>query len=125
MARASEAREWRARGNELLARAEDGDFTLASDCFAKSGDEPRRLLCIGRATLSTARATDDRAKALTAAYLLARSECEGSEAPLAEALEACGEHGVAADAWRRLGRDDQEAARQGDDLGTRDGCAAP
>ena len=111
LARASEAREWRARGNELLARAEDGDFTLASDCFAKSGDEPRRLLCIGRATLSQARSTDDaaarRALALTASYLLARSECEGSEIPLAEALEACGEHGVAADAWRRLGRENE------------------
>ena len=109
LARASEAFEWRKRGNELLARAEDGDFTLASDCFAKSGDEPRRLLCIGRATLSQARSTDDaaarRALALTASYLLARSECEGSEIPLAEALEACGEQGVAADAWRRLGRE--------------------
>jgi hypothetical protein len=105
LARASEAREWRSRGTQFLKRAEDGDYERASECFSKSGDEPRRLLCIGLKALSEARATDDRAKALTAAYLLARSECEGSEAPLAEALEACGEQGVAADAWRRLGRE--------------------
>jgi ankyrin repeat protein len=105
LARASEAREWRSRGTQFLKRAEDGDYERASECFSKSGDEPRRLLCIGLKTLSQARATDDRAKALTAAYLLARSECEGSEVPLAEALEECGEHGVAAAAWRRLGRE--------------------
>ena len=105
LARASEAREWRSRGTQFLKRAEDGDYERASECFSKSGDEPRRLLCIGLKTLSQARATDDRAKALTAAYLLARSECEGSEVPLAQALEECGEHGVAAAAWRRLGRE--------------------
>ena len=108
LARASEAREWRARGATFLRRGDAGDFTRAADCFAKSGDEPRRLLCVGQDALAAARraaGAEAEGLALDAAYLLARSECEGSEVPLAAALEAAGAPGLAADAWRRLGRD--------------------
>ncbi|KAH8061530.1 hypothetical protein JL722_4160 [Aureococcus anophagefferens] len=107
LARASEAREWRARGATFLRRGDAGDFTRAADCFAKSGDEPRRLLCVGQDALAAARraaGAEAEGLALDAAYLLA-PECEGSEVPLAAALEAAGAPGLAADAWRRLGRD--------------------
>ncbi|KAK7231092.1 hypothetical protein SO694_000761109 [Aureococcus anophagefferens] len=100
----SRARPRRASGARAAPRS-SAAATLATsraaDCFAKSGDEPRRLLCVGQDALAAARraaGAEAEGLALDAAYLRAPLECEGSEAAYDAAVEDLGAAKEAADA---------------------------